>query len=135
MAEKKSLVKNSIFNMIYKGFTALFPLITTTYISRVLLPGGVGRVSYANTIVAYFTLVASLGLPSYGVKAIAQSNDTKEHRTKTFWELFTINLGATILCILAYYLFVNNFTHFSDRKSLFNIMGLMLILNIFNMLI
>ena len=132
MAEKKSLVKNSIFNMIYKGFTALFPLITTTYISRVLLPGGVGRVSYANTIVAYFTLVASLGLPSYGVKAIAQSNDTKEHRTKTFWELFTINLGATILCILAYYLFVNNFTHFSDRKSLFNIMGLMLILNIFN---
>ena len=132
MAEKKSLVKNSIFNMIYKGFTALFPLITTTYISRVLLPSGVGRVSYANTIVAYFTLVASLGLPSYGVKAIAQSNDTKEHRTKTFWELFTINLGATILCILAYYLFVNNFTHFSDRKSLFNIMGLMLILNIFN---
>lgn len=132
MAEKKSLVKNSIFNMIYKGFTALFPLITTTYISRVLLPGGVGRVSYANTIVAYFTLVASLGLPSYGVKAIAQSNDTKEHRTKTFWELFTINLGATILCILAYYLFVNNFTHFSDRKSLFNIMGLILILNIFN---
>lgn len=132
MAEKKSLVKNSIFNMIYKGFTALFPLITTTYISRVLLPSGVGRVSYANTIVAYFTLVASLGLPSYGVKAIAQSNDTKEHRTKTFWELFTINLGATILCILAYYLFVNNFTHFSDRKSLFNIIGLMLILNIFN---
>ena len=44
MAEKKSLVKNSIFNMIYKGFTALFPLITTSYISRVLLPAGVGRV-------------------------------------------------------------------------------------------
>ena len=53
MAEKKSLVKNSIFNMIYKGFTALFPLITTSYISRVLLPAGVGRVGYANTIVAY----------------------------------------------------------------------------------
>ena len=51
MAEKKSLVKNSIFNMIYKGFT-LFPLITTSYISRVLLPAGVGRVGYANTIVA-----------------------------------------------------------------------------------
>ena len=70
--EKKSLAKNSVFNMAYKGFTALFPLVTTTYISRVLLPEGVGRVAYANTIVSYFVFVASLGLPGYGVKAIAQ---------------------------------------------------------------
>jgi O-antigen/teichoic acid export membrane protein len=132
VTEKKSLVKNSIFNMIYKGFTALFPLITTTYISRVLLPAGVGRVGYANTIVAYFVLVASLGLPSYGVKATAQSNDTKENRSRTFWELFFINLSATLVCIVAYFVFVNNFPHFADRKPLFNIMGLMLVLNIFN---
>ena len=85
MAEKKSLVKNSIFNMIYKGFTALFPLITTSYISRVLLPAGVGRVGYANTIVAYFVLIASLGIPTYGVKAIAQSGETKEGRSRTLW--------------------------------------------------
>ena len=63
--------------MIYKGFTALFPLITTSYISRVLLPAGVGRVGYANTIVAYFVLIVSLGIPTYGVKAIAQSGETK----------------------------------------------------------
>lgn len=132
MAEKKSLVKNSIFNMIYKGFTALFPLITTSYISRVLLPAGVGRVGYANTIVAYFVLIASLGIPTYGVKAIAQSGETKEGRSRTFWELFFINLAATLMCIVAYYVFVDNFPHFADRKLLFQIMGLMLILNIFN---
>lgn len=89
--EKKSLAKNSIFNMAYKGFTALFPLITTSYVSHVLLPAGVGRVSYANTIAAYFVLIASLGLPSYGVKAIAQSNVNKEQRSRTFLELFFIN--------------------------------------------
>lgn len=132
MAEKKSLVKNSIFNMIYKGFTALFPLITTSYISRVLLPAGVGRVGYANTIVAYFVLIASLGIPTYGVKAIAQSGETKEGRSRTFWELFFINLAATLMCIVAYYVFVDNFPHFADRKLLFQIMGLMLVLNIFN---
>lgn len=118
--------------MAYKGFTALFPLITTTYISRVLLPEGVGKVSYANTIVAYFVLLASLGLPSYGVKAIAQNDETKEQRSRTFFELFFINLIATLLCIVAYFLFVNNFAHFADRRALFNVMGLMLILNIFN---
>lgn len=130
--KKKSLVKNSIFNMAYKGFTALFPLVTTTYISYVLLPEGVGKVAYANTIVAYFVLLASLGLPSYGIKAVAQNSETKEQRSRTFFELFFINLIATLLCIVAYFLFVNNFTHFEDRKPLFNIMGLMLVLNIFN---
>lgn len=130
--EKKSLVKNSIFNMIYKGFTALFPLVTTTYISRVLLPEGVGKVAYANTIAAYFVLLASLGLPSYGVKAIAQNDETVEQRSKTFLELFFINLAATFCFTVAYYVFVNNFVHFADRKLLFNVMGLMLVLNIFN---
>lgn len=118
--------------MAYKGFTALFPLITTSYISHVLLPSGVGRVSYANTIAAYFVLIASLGLPSYGVKAIAQSNATKEQRSKTFLELFSINFVATVICTAAYYLFVNHFPHFADRRPLFNIMGLLLILNVFN---
>lgn len=126
------MVKNSIFNMAYKGFTALFPLVTTTYISRALLPKGVGTVAYANTIAAYFVLLASLGLPSYGVKAIAQNNETKEARSRTFLELFLINLIATVCCTVVYFLFVNNFPHFADRKPLFNIMGLMLILNVFN---
>ena len=118
--------------MVYKGFTALFPLVTTTYISHVLLPEGVGKVAYASTIAAYFVLIASLGLPSYGVKAIAQHDDTKEKRSKTFFELFTINLVATVCCTVAYFLFVNNFSHFADRKALFNVMGLMLVLNVFN---
>lgn len=118
--------------MAYKGFTALFPLVTTTYISRVLLPKGVGTVAYANTIAAYFVLLASLGLPSYGVKAIAQSNETKEERSRTFLELFFINLAATVCCTAVYFLFVNYFPHFADRKPLFHIMGLMLILNVFN---
>lgn len=129
---KKSLVKNSIFNMAYKGFTALFPLVTTSYISHVLLPEGVGKVAYANTIVAYFVLLASLGLPSYGVKAIAQNDETKEQRSRTFFELFFINLAATLLCIAVYYVFVTYFPHFADRRELFWVMGLLLILNIFN---
>lgn len=64
--KKNSLAVNSIFNVIYKGFTALFPLITASYIARTLLPEKLGLVSYAQTIVTYFTTLASLGLPNYG---------------------------------------------------------------------
>ena len=65
-------------------------------------------------------------------KAIAQNDETKEQRSRTFFELFFINLAATLLCIAAYYVFVTYFPHFADRRELFWVMGLLLILNIFN---
>lgn len=129
---QKSIVKNSIFNIIYKGFTALFPLVTTTYIARTLLPEAVGRVSYANTIVTYFVTVAALGLPNYGVKKIAQNSQSKGERSKTFWELYSINLVSTFACIVAYYLFINLIGYFESRRVLFNVMGTLLLLNLFN---
>ena len=128
---KKSLVKNSIYNVIYKGFTALFPLITTTYTSRVLLADGVGKVSYASTIVSYFAIIAALGLPQYGIKIIARSISA-EDRSKAFIELFVINLCSTFVCIIAYYAMINSWAFFSDKRFLLNIMGIQLILNVFN---
>lgn len=131
--KKKSVLKNSIYNMIYKGFTALFPLITTTYISRVLLAEGVGKVSYANTIVMYFVLVASLGIPFYGVKIIAQNNNDKKKLNTAFAELFSINTFSTTLCIVAYYVVINFVPYFASKRELLNIFGTLLLLNYFNL--
>ena len=130
MKENKSLVKNSIFNIIYMGFTAVFPLLTTSYIAKVLLPEGVGRVEYAVTVVTYFVTVASLGIPSYGVKAIAQSGEAG--KGNVFFELLTINTVSTMVCVVAYYLFIFNTSYFEERRMLFVVVGLMLFLNLFN---
>lgn len=130
--KKKSIVKNSIFNAVYKGFLALYQMLTTVYISRVLQPEGVGAVVYANTVVLYFSMVASLGMPNYGVKLIAQNNESEDKRSKIFFELFILNLISNVFCIMAYYIFVNGFHYFHGREELFNIMGLILIANMFN---
>ena len=130
--EKKSIVKNSMYNMIYKGFTALFPVVTMTYISKILLADGVGAISYANTIVAYFVLLASLGLPFYGVKIIAQNRDSKKKLNTAFLELFLINTIFNSICIVLYYFIINKFSFFRDKVELLNIFGLMLIFNYFN---
>ena len=45
MEKNNSLFKNSLFFGGYKLFNALFPLITSAYIARILLPSGVGRVA------------------------------------------------------------------------------------------
>ena len=126
------LKRNSIYNALYKGFTAFFPIITMAYISRVLMPEGIGRVEYANTVVSYFVTIASLGLPTYGVRVIAQNLVDNKQENKAFFELFVINFISTMLMVFAYFMFVNLMPHFANRRLLFNVMGLLLILNIFN---
>lgn len=128
----KSVAKNSIYNVLYKGFTALFPLLTTAYISRVLLADGVGKVAYANTVVSYFVTIAALGIPNYGVKLIASQGDNNEKRSCAFYELIIINSISTFICLIAYYFIVNFCGYFESKLPLLNVMGIMLFLNFFN---
>ena len=128
----KSIIHNSLYNVMYKGFTVIFPLFTSIYTSHVLLADGVGKVSYANTVAGYFSILAALGIPNYGIKAIAQNNDTIIDRSQIFWELFTINVISTSLCSFCYYFLVNASPYFYDRRTLFNISGLIILLNYFN---
>lgn len=132
MNEKKSIAKNSLYNLFYKGFTALFPLLTTSYISRVLMPEGVGAVAYANTVVTYFVIIATLGIPNYGVKLIASCRSDENKRSNSFVELVTINAVSTLVCIVIYYILVNVTSLFCGKIPLMNTMGILLILNFFN---
>ena len=84
----KSLAKNSLFNVIYTVSNILFPLIASMYISRILLADGVGRVSYAQNVVSYFTTFAALGLPVYGIREIAKARDNQNSLNEVFTELF-----------------------------------------------
>lgn len=79
----------------------LFPLITFPYVSRILLPAGMGRVSFATSVVSYFALFAQLGIPTYGIRACAKVRDDKMELTKVVHELFVINL---VMSIFAYVL-------------------------------
>lgn len=100
--KQKSLKLNFIMNAILTMSGFLFPLITFPYVSRVLLPEGTGRVSFANSVVTYFVMISQLGIPTYGIRACAVVRDNKEKLKKTVYELFTIN---TVMSILAYVVF------------------------------
>ena len=128
----QSIAKNSLYSLIYRGFNTLFPLIITVYVSRALLPESIGQVTYAQTVVSYFTLIASLGIPNYGIKAIAKTGNDLQLRSKTFLELYLINFVSTSICLIGYYSFINTVSYFNSRVNLFNIVGLLLVLNLFN---
>ena len=98
----KSVTKNSVFNIIYTTANLAFPLITTMYVSRVLLPAGVGAVSYAQNLVNYFVTAAGGGLAIYGVREIAKQRDNLKEKNVVYSSLFTINFILTSLALLTY---------------------------------
>ena len=57
--KQHSVKLNAILNMIKQICTVIFPLITVPYATRVLSTDSYGLVSYAFSIVSYFSLVAA----------------------------------------------------------------------------
>lgn len=127
----KSIKCNVIFDSIYKILNIIFPLITSMYLARILSPTGIGRISYAQNIVSYFTVVASLGIPTYGIREIAKVKEKCDKKNLVFTELFVINFISTIFCSITYYLIII-ISDFNIDKRLFGVCGLLIILNIFN---
>lgn len=95
MAQKKSLKLNFVMNAILTMSAFIFPLISFPYVSRILLPEGTGKVSFATSLIAYFTMFAQLGIPTYGVRACARVRDDRIALTRTAQELLIINLVMT----------------------------------------
>ena len=128
MAEK-SIKKNFIFNLIYQLLVLIAPFVVTPYVSRVLGVEGVGEFSYANSIVAYFLLIAVLGTTTYGQRSIGYVQKDIESRSRTFWEIFLIRLITSFVTLGAYLLYV----FFLAPQTSF-IIYLILALNIFNVI-
>lgn len=106
-SKQKSLKMNFIMNAILTMSSFIFPLITFPYVSRVLLPVGTGRVSFATSLISYFSMFAQLGIPTYGIRACAEVRDDREKLTRTAQELLILNLimsafsyGVLILALL-----------------------------------
>ena len=67
MKKVSSIKINFIMNFILTISNFIFPLITFPYVSRILLAEGVGTVNFATSIVAYFSMLGMLGIPTYGI--------------------------------------------------------------------
>lgn len=99
--KQPSIKKNFIMNALLTMSSFIFPLITFPYISRILLPEGTGKVSFATSLINYFSMIAQLGIPTYGIRACAQVRDDKEELSRTVHELLFINLVMTVISYIA----------------------------------
>ena len=128
----KSIAKNAVFNMGHNAVLVVFPLVTSAYVARTLGATGVGVVSSAQNLITYFTMIATLGIPSYGVRAIAQAKINKEECNKVFSELFIINFISTIFSLACYAMLILVLDKTLFSNSLHVIFASLIIMNIFN---
>ena len=93
----KSLKLNAFFNVVRNVLRLIFPLITFPYVSRVLMPEGIGKVNFANSIVMYFYTIASLGIGSYGIREAAKIRNDRLALAKFTKEMLSINIVSTLV--------------------------------------
>lgn len=103
-----SIKKNLAYNTFYQILLIILPLITTPYVSRVMGPSSVGTYSYTYSIASYFVLIAMLGVNNYGNRSVAMVRDNRGKLSKTFWEIYYLQLSLSLLmsiCYIAFLLF------------------------------
>lgn len=115
MKDRKTVIKNYLFNTSYQVLTLIVPLITTPYISRVLQADGIGIYSYTYSIVTYFTMFSILGTATFGNRHIGILQDDPVGRTKKFWDIFTLRLITSMIALALYCGYV---ILFADNKAI-----------------
>lgn len=115
-------IKNYIFNLLYQVFIILLPLIFSPYISRVIGPEGIGLYSYSRSIANYFGLVALLGITMYGNRRIASVKQNRESLSKTFFEIYEIQMICSLLVLIVYFIYTKYFSF--EYHLIFTIMTL-----------
>ena len=101
--------KNTLYNMAYRLFSMLLPLVTAPWLSRAVGTEGVGLYGYAWAISYTFCLVGLLGLENYGPRAIAQVKDDPAALNRTFssvWKMQLLVAGLALLTWCGYVAFV-----------------------------
>lgn len=124
MGKQKSVRLNYLMNCILTGSAMIFPLLSYPYVSRILQPEGMGKVAFANSVVAYFAMGAMMGIPTYGIRACARVRDDKEQLSRTVWELFCINAVMTVFVYLIFGACLFLVPRFAQDKALLGLMSI-----------
>ena len=129
MKKTGTIKYNFIMNSLLTASSVIFPLITYPYASRVIEPKGVGLVSFASSTIAYFSMFAQLGIPTYGIRICAQVRDDKEKLSRTVHEIMFINLLTCLITYIAFFAAIFFIPKYYANKELFYVMGILILCN------
>ncbi len=103
-SKKQSLKSNYLFNLINTITQLLFPLITFSYVARIMGPEIIGKVNFYISIIAYVSMFVGLGIPLYAIREIARIRSDKQKINQVTAEIFTLHLGLSFIGYLVIFI-------------------------------
>lgn len=130
--QQPSLKKNYILSTIRLALSFALPLVSFPYVSRILGSAGIGKVEFANSVVAYFVLFTGLGIPNYGMRLAACEKRDIFRLSKSVAELSLILLFTVVAGYAVYFLLLWIVPDFRSERLLFLIVSPSIFLSDFN---
>lgn len=96
--------RNYIYSVAFQVLNILTPLITAPYVSRVFGPQILGDYYFTYSVSSYFSVLAMLGLLNHGSRSVASDQDDPVRRTRTFLEIYSVQLVVSLSALLLYVL-------------------------------
>lgn len=131
--KNKSLKINFLMNALLTMSSFIFPLITFPYISRILLPVGSGKISFATSFVQYFNMFAQLGIPVYGIRICAQVRDNRKELTRTAHELLFLNILMGLISYIILGVLIVTVPRLRQERTLYIIISFTIVLTAIGM--
>ncbi|MGL5051622.1 MAG: flippase [Fusobacteriaceae bacterium] len=130
-----NLVKNYLYNILGLLTGTLFPFITFPYVSRVLMPEYLGRITFTQSLANYFITLALLGIPAYGIRELSRAriSSHKNEFSKKFTELLLISLFSSLISFLLFMLIIAFSKKLMDIKELLYIYSFQIIFAFLNL--
>jgi len=97
-----SIKKNLVFNFILSASQLLLPLVSIPYVSHVLDPQGIGKVSFIDSLTYYFISIAEFGIVVYGMREVARIRSDKAALAKLVSELLSLHVISSAITIFIY---------------------------------
>ena len=127
--KEQSIRRNFVMNALLAVSGVLFPLIAFRYASRILLPPGIGKVTIATSVIAYFSMFAQLGVTTYGIRACAKVRNDRQALTRTVHELLGINLCMDVLAYTLLAIALAVVPKLAEERLLYIIISATILLN------
>ena len=129
----KSIKMNALAFMGIRILNIIFPILTGTYVARVLDKTYYGYFNSVDTILSFFLPFATFGVYTYGLRAISNVRDNKNKTNKVFSQLFYLCMFCTIVTTAIYFATYNLFFENNPTlKKIYLVMGVQLVAQIFS---
>lgn len=100
--KNRRIVINYLWNISYQFSVVVIPLIIVPYISRIFGAEGIGIYSSINGVSMLFYFLGIMGISNYGYKKIGSVSNNKSMYSKTFYEIYIIQLIFSLVSITSF---------------------------------